>query len=89
MLRILKSAKFISNLMEVFQFPAFTRLAKILAVVIYFVHLFACLWFFVANFVRDELTEGVSEEPKSWAEGENLFEKPIMFQYLVSIYWAF
>ena len=62
MLRILKSAKFISNLMEVFSFPAFTRLAKILAFVLYFVHLFSCLWFFVANFVRDEDSEANADK---------------------------
>lgn len=47
---------------------------------LYLVHLFSCIWFYVANF---------DQTIKTWASEQGLFDKPPMFQYLVSIYWSF
>ena len=50
MLRIVKNLRFINDLIELFNvYPALMRLGRILSFVLYLVHLFACLWFFVAN----------------------------------------
>lgn len=51
MLRVLKNSSIISDIIELLQVnPAVTRLLKILFGVLYLVHFFACMWFFVANF---------------------------------------
>ena len=81
MLRIVKNLRIINDLIELVNvYPALMRLGRILFMVLYLVHLFACVWFFVANF---------DQEADSWAKKEELFGKSAMFQWLVSIYWAF
>ena len=50
MLRVLKNSRVITDLIELLQVnPAVMRLTKILFSVLYLVHIFACLWYFVAN----------------------------------------
>jgi hypothetical protein len=81
MLRVLKTSQKVMNLIELFQVnPAMSRLTKILFGVSYLVHIFACLWFFVANFEKKE---------DCWADGIDLWDKPPTYQYMVSVYWAF
>ncbi len=81
MLRVLKNSRIITDVIELIQVnPAFTRLMKTLFGVLYLVHIFACIWFFVANFTK---------EYGNWADGMSLWGEPPEYQYLVSIYWAF
>lgn len=81
MLKVLKNSRAVSDIIELFQVnPAMTRLLKILFGVLYLVHVFACVWFFVANF---------SQKPDSWAGSLDLWDKAPMFKYTVSVYWAF
>lgn len=81
MLRVLKNSRIISDLIELLQVnPAVTRLLKTLFGVLYLVHIFACIWFFVANFTK---------EYGNWVDGMGLWGEPPEYQYLVSIYWAF
>jgi len=54
-------------------------LLKTLFGVFYLVHLFACIWFFIAGFTR---------KYDSWVDMMGLWDEPSSFKYLVSIYWA-
>ena len=81
MLRVLKNSRIISDIIELLQVnPAMTRLTKILSGVLYLVHVFACIWFFVANF---------ENKYDSWADQMGLWDEEPMYKYLISVYWAF
>ena len=81
MLRVLKNQRVITDLIELLQVnPALTRLTKILAGVLYLVHIFACLWFFVANFEK---------KYDNWVDQMGLWDEASTYKYLVSVYWAF
>ena len=81
MLRVLKNSAFITEATEVLQLnPALTRLTKILFGVLYLVHIFACIWYFVANFSKKYLC---------WVDQIGMWEEAEMYKYMVSVYWAF
>ena len=81
MLRVVKNSAAISELIELIQVnAAVSRLTKILSLVLYLVHIFACLWFFVAAYDQKE---------GCWADSLDLWGEPMMYKYMVSIYWAF
>lgn len=80
MLRLLKNSRLINDLIELVQVNAsVTRLLKILFGMFYLVHVFACIWFFVASFTRKYDT---------WADQMDLWSETSEWKYLVSIYWA-
>lgn len=78
--RLLRASRSITGLIELLQVnPAMSRLSKILFGVLYLVHVFSCIWFFVANFDKKE---------GCWADGKDLWDKSAMHQYMVSVYWS-
>ena len=81
MLRVLKNSRIITEAIELLQVnPALTRLTKILFGVLYLVHIFACIWFFVANF---------NSKYDCWVDQLGLWDEPGPYKYMVSVYWAF
>ena len=81
MLRVLKNSRIITEAIEMLQVnPALTRLTKILCGVLYLVHIFACIWYFVANF---------GKKYDCWIDQMGLWDEPGPYKYMVSVYWAF
>ena len=81
MLRVLKNSRLITDIVELLQVnPASTRLTKILFSVLYLVHVFACIWYYVAMF---------NGKYDCWVDQMGLWDEAPLYKYLISVYWAF
>jgi len=74
----------LENFEEIINFDekieAFIALLEHFIKMLFFAHLVACLWFYIGSSTDDD--------ESSWLIAKGYTEKPIFFQYIVSLYWA-
>jgi len=86
--RLLRMAKILrlgntglSKWIEMFQLePGFMRLLKLGFFLVFLIHLFACVWFY--------LSQEADFNSDTWAYRSSILDEDAFSQYIVSIYWA-
>ena len=56
-----------------------TRLLKVILLMAFFIHFYACLWYFIAKF--DDFP------PESWVMTVGAIDQSNFNKYLISFYW--